>query len=345
MTHFSSRIALSLAGAGVAALLAACTATIDPIPPSGTYGPARPNTGNGSSCSWPQARGVKAACDVASGEEALAPQCSQAPIANPSYNVGQEFPSPDGCNTCVCTSKGIACTERACVSNDVCVVDGVTRRVGDQWGGGSSGISAAAEPVPAPAPPPSGTSTSGSSDFAAVICGEQSSSSSSSSGSSGSTSSGSSGSSSGSSGATSSGASGGTYTSCECKPGGVVSCVTSSWTTPSPGIPPQADPAPPNGRPAAPPLPPERCVCKTPQGLVPLGTEYKDDCNICTCTSQGPSCSKKACGPEPMCVVDGKQYKIGEAFQDQCNSCVCALAASGPVVTCTARDCGPLPPK
>ncbi|EYF03285.1 hypothetical protein [Chondromyces apiculatus] len=30
------------------------------------------------------------------------------------YNVGDSFPSDDGCNTCTCTESGIACTEAAC---------------------------------------------------------------------------------------------------------------------------------------------------------------------------------------------------------------------------------------
>jgi hypothetical protein len=33
------------------------------------------------------------------------------------YQQGQTFPSTDHCNTCTCTSSGVACTEMACVCN------------------------------------------------------------------------------------------------------------------------------------------------------------------------------------------------------------------------------------
>ncbi len=33
------------------------------------------------------------------------------------YQIGQSYPSSDGCNTCTCTQNGSACTLRACVSS------------------------------------------------------------------------------------------------------------------------------------------------------------------------------------------------------------------------------------
>lgn len=30
------------------------------------------------------------------------------------YEIGENFPSPDGCNTCVCMEAGVACTKKAC---------------------------------------------------------------------------------------------------------------------------------------------------------------------------------------------------------------------------------------
>lgn len=60
-------------------------------------------TGNGQTCSWEQ--------PVSSdGNVGNAPDGANA------YQVGAQFTSPDGCNTCTCTAQGIACTERACSS-------------------------------------------------------------------------------------------------------------------------------------------------------------------------------------------------------------------------------------
>lgn len=55
-------------------------------------------TGNGSTCSW--AETVVADTTTTAGST--------------SYNVGQDFKSPDGCNDCSCSDKGIMCTQRAC---------------------------------------------------------------------------------------------------------------------------------------------------------------------------------------------------------------------------------------
>jgi hypothetical protein len=37
------------------------------------------------------------------------------------YQVGESFPSPDGCNTCTCTRNGAACTKRACAPQTKCL--------------------------------------------------------------------------------------------------------------------------------------------------------------------------------------------------------------------------------
>jgi hypothetical protein len=54
-------------------------------------------TGNGSTCSW---EGTSAAATM------------NAPP--PTYAVGDQFKSLDGCNDCSCTSQGISCTDKAC---------------------------------------------------------------------------------------------------------------------------------------------------------------------------------------------------------------------------------------
>ena len=48
------------------------------------------------------------------------------------YDVGETFPSSDGCNTCECTADGgVACTEMACAPVDGCVApDGTVHDVG-----------------------------------------------------------------------------------------------------------------------------------------------------------------------------------------------------------------------
>jgi hypothetical protein len=57
-------------------------------------------TGNGRTCSWDGTVFQANAADRA-GLEA-------------SYGVGDEFASPDGCNDCWCTERGILCTILAC---------------------------------------------------------------------------------------------------------------------------------------------------------------------------------------------------------------------------------------
>jgi hypothetical protein len=44
-------------------------------------------------------------------------QTGQTGTSGTTYDVGDTFPSPDGCNTCSCTAQGIACTERACAND------------------------------------------------------------------------------------------------------------------------------------------------------------------------------------------------------------------------------------
>lgn len=73
-------------------------------------------TGDGASCSW-----AGTTVRVADG-------CD--PVPTPSgygpYELGEEFPSPDGCNECVCTERGILCTVRDCAKggdDDVACTD------------------------------------------------------------------------------------------------------------------------------------------------------------------------------------------------------------------------------
>lgn len=56
-------------------------------------------TGNGSTCSW---------------DDAVSSDGNVSSSPNGAYQVGEQFPSPDGCNTCACTKDGIACTTKAC---------------------------------------------------------------------------------------------------------------------------------------------------------------------------------------------------------------------------------------
>jgi hypothetical protein len=58
-------------------------------------------TGNGQTCSW---------------DDTVSSDGTTSSSPNGAYSVGDEFASPDGCNTCVCTKDGIACTEKACQS-------------------------------------------------------------------------------------------------------------------------------------------------------------------------------------------------------------------------------------
>jgi hypothetical protein len=58
-------------------------------------------TGNGQTCSW---------------DDSVSSDGTTTASPNGPYKVGDKFASPDGCNTCECTTQGIACTEIACSS-------------------------------------------------------------------------------------------------------------------------------------------------------------------------------------------------------------------------------------
>ncbi len=48
--------------------------------------------------------------------------CLECPYCAPDcggHGLGESWPAEDGCNTCACTEKGVACTEMAC--NSLCV--------------------------------------------------------------------------------------------------------------------------------------------------------------------------------------------------------------------------------
>lgn len=56
-------------------------------------------TGNGQTCSW---------------DDAVSSDGNTSSSPNGQYTVGDQFASPDGCNSCACTKDGIACTTKAC---------------------------------------------------------------------------------------------------------------------------------------------------------------------------------------------------------------------------------------
>lgn len=57
-------------------------------------------TGDGKSCTWENTTTFET--------------CSSPKAPVPTYSIGDEFKSIDGCNECACTAKGIMCTVRAC---------------------------------------------------------------------------------------------------------------------------------------------------------------------------------------------------------------------------------------
>lgn len=65
-------------------------------------------TGDGSSCSW------------AGTTIHLPDDCGSVPTPSGygPYELGEEFPAPDGCNECTCTDRGIMCTMRDCSGNE-----------------------------------------------------------------------------------------------------------------------------------------------------------------------------------------------------------------------------------
>lgn len=63
-------------------------------------------TGDGSTCSW------AGTADVTTSSDGTVSNASTATT----YSVNDDFKSPDGCNDCQCTARGIMCTMRACSS-------------------------------------------------------------------------------------------------------------------------------------------------------------------------------------------------------------------------------------
>ena len=61
-------------------------------------------TGDGNTCSW-AGTSLRPADDCSS---------VPTPAGYGPYAVGDDFPSPDGCNECSCTERGIMCTVREC---------------------------------------------------------------------------------------------------------------------------------------------------------------------------------------------------------------------------------------
>lgn len=64
-------------------------------------------TGDGATCSW-------------EGTTMQVSTCGELPVpaGYGPYEVGEDFPSPDGCNECTCTDKGIMCTVLECDGDD-----------------------------------------------------------------------------------------------------------------------------------------------------------------------------------------------------------------------------------
>lgn len=64
-------------------------------------------TGDGSTCSW---SGTSMQMNSRCGETSV-------PAGYGPYSVGEDFASPDGCNECTCTAKGIMCTVLDCTAD------------------------------------------------------------------------------------------------------------------------------------------------------------------------------------------------------------------------------------
>jgi hypothetical protein len=65
-------------------------------------------TGNGQTCSW---QGTSFGTSSDTGD-----------VASVTYDLGDEFASPDGCNECSCTRRGILCTTDTCEPTE-CTAD------------------------------------------------------------------------------------------------------------------------------------------------------------------------------------------------------------------------------
>lgn len=63
-------------------------------------------TGNGQTCSF----------DDVVWYDGETGQSGTVPSKDGTYEVGDTFKAPDGCNDCTCTAEGIACTKKACTS-------------------------------------------------------------------------------------------------------------------------------------------------------------------------------------------------------------------------------------
>jgi hypothetical protein len=296
---------------GTAAVLVGCSGAVVGGTPPG-YGEPQQGTGNGATCSWP----VPVYRGVPNGQEetapaplpgkapaGIAPKCANLPApggvatkcdpgpAVPSYKVGDSVPAQDSCNACVCTEKGIACTQNKCAAPEYCIVDGVQHQVGERWSDEVAvPLPVQTEPVPQipvmdPSPPaPSGMR----------ICAPGNTSS------SGGT----------SSGATSSGSSG--YVNngyCTCQAGGSVVCTGSGGVAkPSTGSGGGATSGGTADR-AAPVAP--NCVCLEGKVEHPVFSSFpsSDGCNTCSCQPDGIICTAAACaatdaGPAPDAGVD-----------------------------------------
>ncbi|MBX3233265.1 MAG: hypothetical protein KIT84_20950 [Labilithrix sp.] len=98
-----------LSSVALVSVVVACGGSEASIPSPGTNGEQQLQTrkdgtatGDGASCSWANTTTY----------DLVAPSAPDAPV--PTYKLGDEFKSIDGCNDCTCSDKGIMCTLRAC---------------------------------------------------------------------------------------------------------------------------------------------------------------------------------------------------------------------------------------
>uniref|UniRef100_A0A7M5UP92 Agrin n=1 Tax=Clytia hemisphaerica TaxID=252671 RepID=A0A7M5UP92_9CNID len=90
----------------------------------------------------------------------------------------------------------------------------------------------------------------------------------------------------------------------------------------------------------------EECGCTLKGKYYKPGQQAWDDCNSCTCGSNGLfGCTLMAC-PPGVCYHEGKEYQNGESFKiDGCNDCTCSVTDKNQNgnFACTIKLCPPKP--
>jgi hypothetical protein len=96
-------------------------------------------------------------------------------------------------------------------------------------------------------------------------------------------------------------------------------------------------------------------TCTVNGNTYQLGESWQLDCNTCTCTASGASCTKMACRPDGggdarsvdtrpatdstvVCLYNDTTLSPGQSVFDGCNTCSCS---SNGMLMCTARACPP----